>query len=88
MINNKYKNELVPGNRTGKYTTDNDTGMSGEPSLEEVDNLADELASEYSNFDFHTWYCKVIYKYGIKQVKRWRIRAAIGSDPGKLFNLR
>lgn len=53
--------------------------------IDEVDTLADELVSEYSNPKFRVWYCGVIYEFGIAQVNDWRARAASGISPGGLF---
>jgi len=51
-----------------------------------VDGLADELASEYSNAGYRSWYCKVIYAFGVEQVFEWRRRASEGREPAKLFS--
>lgn len=53
--------------------------------IDEVDALAEELVSEYSNPKFRVWYCGVIYEFGIAQVNDWRARAASGKSPGGLF---
>ncbi|MGH7195187.1 MAG: hypothetical protein ACREGA_00185 [Candidatus Saccharimonadales bacterium] len=55
------------------------------PSIEEVDTLADELAGEFDNPDYRTWYCKVIYEFGVDRVNGWRKRARSGDFPGRLF---
>jgi hypothetical protein len=54
--------------------------------IESVDRLADELASEYSNIKYRSWYCKVIYTFGVEQVLEWRSRATEGREPAKLFS--
>jgi hypothetical protein len=52
---------------------------------EEVDKLADELVTEYSNPKFRKWYCSVIYEFGFERVAEWRRKAATGHTPGGLF---
>lgn len=51
-----------------------------------VDKLAEELVVEYSNPDFKSWYCGIIYDFGFSQVLEWRKRASEGDEPGKLFS--
>jgi len=54
--------------------------------IDAVDRLADELASEYSNVKYRSWYCKIIYTFGVEQVLEWRRRALEGREPAKLFS--
>lgn len=54
--------------------------------LATVDAIADELVLEFSNPGYRSWYCGVIYDFGIAQVQEWRKRAAEGNEPAKLFS--
>jgi len=56
------------------------------PSIEEVDNLADELANEYNNPDFRTWYCLLINQFGADEVRRWQALVRTGNYPARLFS--
>jgi len=64
----------------------NDQLSGAKPSLEKVDKLADELCSEYDNFGFRKWYCKVINDYGIERVTAWQENSRSGATPAKLFS--
>lgn len=55
------------------------------PPIDSVDELADELATDYSNPNYRTWYCGVIYEFGIEKVRYWQQKASNGNFPGKLF---
>lgn len=54
--------------------------------IDAVDRLADKLVKEYSNPGYRSWYCKVIYSFGVEQVLEWHRRASEGREPAKLFS--
>lgn len=54
--------------------------------IDAVDELADELVSEYSNPKFRPWYCGVIYQFGFAQINEWQNRAREGKEPARLFS--
>ncbi len=54
--------------------------------IEVVDELANELALEYDNEGYRRWYCGIIYEFGLATIHEWRIRAAEGNQPAKLFS--
>ena len=56
------------------------------PSIDEVDQLADELAEEFNNPGWRSWYCGYINRYGIEQVVLWRDKARMGNSPARLFS--
>lgn len=55
-------------------------------SMEEVDRLADELVTEYSNPGYREWYCKVIYEFGPERVRYWQKKCRGGKTPARLFS--
>lgn len=55
-------------------------------SISLVDQLADELATEYDNQRFRSWYCGVIYQFGPSKVHEWRVRAKDANNPARLFS--
>ena len=64
---------------------DNSPLPHNKPPIDEVDTLADELANSYNNQGYRTWYCGVIYEFGIEKVHYWQHKASGGEYPGKLF---
>lgn len=54
--------------------------------IAQVDDLADELVTEYANPDYRRWYCGVINKYGVRKVMEWHRRASEGNTPARLFS--
>jgi hypothetical protein len=60
--------------------------LERKPSLQEVDDLANELCKQFRNFDFFRWYCKVIYTLGVDRVLILRARVSDSKLPGKLFS--
>jgi len=55
-------------------------------SLEQVDQLADDLVRDFANPDFRRWYCGVVYDFGPERVHRWKQVAMEGKEPAKLFS--
>ena len=51
-----------------------------------VDEIADGLATEYSNQQFRQWYCGVVYQFGPSKVHEWQARAKEGNEPARLFS--
>ena len=54
--------------------------------IEAVDKIAASLTNEYSNPEWHKWYCGVIYEFGPSKVHEWQRRASEGREPSKLFS--
>lgn len=71
--------------RGNENQLDNSPLAPVKPPAEEVDRLADELATEYQNEKYRGWYCKVIYAHGIERVRYWQEKSRSGDFPGKLF---
>lgn len=55
-------------------------------SVQIVDQLALEIANEYSNPGYLKWYCKLIYSLGPVRINELRGRARDANSPGKLFS--
>jgi len=58
------------------------------PSLIEVDELADKLCSQYNNYGYRKWYCRVIYTLGIHRVEIIAADCRDADEPGRLFTIR
>lgn len=75
-------NDNRDNNETGDLTNGH---LVSKPRLEEVDTLAEELATEYNNHNFLKWYCSLIYDFGIDRVKRWQAKSKSADSPGLVF---
>jgi hypothetical protein len=56
------------------------------PSPDEVDQLADELVSEFTNPDWRPWYCRQIIRLGTDRVRRYQVASRKGRKPAHLFS--
>lgn len=54
-------------------------------SMEDVDDLAKDLCTEFRNFDYFKWYCKAIWKLGIPRIQELRGRVQGAKLAGRLF---
>lgn len=68
----------------------NETGndnkqLSRKPSMEEVDDLAQELCKQFNNYGYFKWYCSIIWKLGIDRVKELQGRVRDAKLAGRLF---
>lgn len=70
--------------------TDNSPNSQVEPkpTLIEVDSLANEICTEYSNHDFYRWYCKVINVLGVRRVNEIRSMYRDARQARHLFSKR
>ena len=56
-------------------------------TITEVERLANELCSEFSNAKFFKWYCGAIYEFGVPSIEQLRARVQDAEEPGKLFSM-
>ncbi len=60
-------------------TTDNNYSSA------QVEKLANDLCMSYQNSKFFSWYCGVIYEFGIPAVEALQARVRDAKEPGRLF---
>lgn len=57
-------------------------------SLQDIDELANTLCTEYANHEFYKWYCKVINILGIQRVNEIRAMYSDTRQASHLFSRR
>lgn len=55
------------------------------PTIKEVEDLANRICSEFNNSKYFSWYCGVIYDFGISTIEDLMKRVSDADYPGKLF---
>lgn len=75
-------NNLIP--------TDNSQNSEFEQTytMQQKDDLAAELCTEYANYKFYKWYCKVINALGVRRVKEIRAMYSDTRQAKHLFSKR
>lgn len=59
--------------------------LKKQPTVQQVDDLANELCTMFSNHEYFKWYCAAIWKLGERRVKELSARVSDAQDPGRLF---
>lgn len=77
--------ELVMKDEGMNQTGNDNQQLNSKYTMQEVDNLARELCTEFNNYPYFRWYCKAIWKLGIPRIQELRGRVQGAKLAGRLF---